>query len=72
MDVDVRISNRLVEAAKIKSKIEKRTLKRQIEYWAELGKLVEENPDLSYIFLKEILLGLNELESGQGIEYKFG
>lgn len=72
MGLAVRISNKLVDEAKIQSRVENRSLTGQIEYWAKIGKIAEENPDLSYSFLKEILVGLEQLESGKGIEYKFG
>jgi cold shock CspA family protein len=44
----------------------------QIEFWAKIGKCSEENPDLTYAQIKEMLLGLEELNSGQKVEYKFG
>ncbi|MBL7129160.1 MAG: hypothetical protein ISS16_09285 [Ignavibacteria bacterium] len=72
MGLAVRISNKLVDEAKIQSKVENRSLTGQIEYWAKIGKIAEENPDVSYSLLKEILVGLEQLESGKGIEYKFG
>ena len=33
---------------------------RQIEYWAKLGKLLEENPDF-HVFIKDILLAKEEV-----------
>lgn len=72
MGMAVRISNKLVSAAKIQSKVDNRSLTGQIEYWAKIGKIAEENPDLPYTLLKEILIGLEQLDSGQGIEYTFG
>ena len=72
MGLAVRISTKLVDEAKVQSKVENRSLTGQIEYWAKIGKIAEENPDLSYSLLKEILVGLEQLESGKSIEYKFG
>ncbi|MEA3427993.1 MAG: hypothetical protein U9Q84_01975 [Thermodesulfobacteriota bacterium] len=57
---------------KIFSKIEKRPLTGQIEYWAKNGKCAEENPDLTYSLIKDILIGLAELEQCESSEYKFG
>jgi hypothetical protein len=37
-----------------------------------MGKCAEENPDLTYSLIKEILIGVEELEQGQKSEYKFG
>ena len=72
MGIAVRISDKLVSDAKIQSKVDNRSLTGQIEYWAKIGKIAEENPDLPYTLLKEILIGLEQLDSGQGIEYTFG
>ena len=68
----VRITDELVREAKIYSKIDKRSLTGQIEHWARIGKCAEENPDLTYNLIKEILIGLSELEQGESSEYNFG
>lgn len=68
----VRISEELVNEAKKVSRIDHRSLTGQIEHWARIGKYAEENPDLTYALIKEILLGLEELEQGEKSEYKFG
>ena len=72
MAMAVRISEELVGEAKRFSKIEHRSLAGQIEHWARMGKCVEENPDLTYSLIKEILMGLEELEQGERTEYTFG
>ncbi|MCK4541735.1 MAG: hypothetical protein KAU17_05815, partial [Spirochaetales bacterium] len=54
----VRVSEELVQKAKIYSKIDKRSVTGQIEYWAEIGKCAEENPDLTYGVIKEIMIGV--------------
>ena len=48
MATAIRISDRLVNEAKLMSKIENRSLTRQIEYWARIGKIAVENPDMPY------------------------
>ena len=68
----VRVSEKLVREAKIYGKIDKRSVTGQIEYWATIGKCAEENPDLTYSLIKEILIGLSELEQGEYSEYQFG
>lgn len=68
----VRITDALVRDAKIFSKIDKRSLTGQIEHWARIGKCAEENPDLTYSLIKDILIGLAELEHGESSEYNFG
>ena len=72
MSTAVRISNTLVKEAKINSKVENRSITGQIEYWAKIGKIAEENPDLPFSLIKEILLSLEQLDSDKGVEYYFG
>jgi hypothetical protein len=72
MTTAVRITDELVRDAKIFSKIDKRSLTGQIEHWARIGKCAEENPDLTYDLIKEILIGIAELDYGETSEYKFG
>ncbi len=72
MATAVRISEELVDEAKRFARIDHRSLAGQIEHWAHLGKCVEENPDLPYTLIKEILIGLDELEQGEKTEYSFG
>jgi len=72
MTTAVRVSEELVREAKIYSRIDKRSVTGQIEHWARIGKCSEENPDLTYSLIKEILIGLAELEQGESSEYKFG
>lgn len=49
-----------------------RSVPKQIEYWARLGKAVEDNPELPYQFIKDTLLAVAEAQTGQYSEYKFG
>lgn len=72
MATAVRISEELVDEAKKFSRIDHRSLTGQIEHWAKIGKCAEENPDLTYSLIKEILVGIEELGRGEKSEYKFG
>ncbi|MBF0559838.1 MAG: hypothetical protein HQL08_13780 [Nitrospirae bacterium] len=72
MATAVRISEKLVNEAKKFSRVDHRSITGQIEHWAKIGKCAEENPDLTYGLIKEILMGLEELEQGERSEYKFG
>ena len=71
MATAVRISERLVKEAKKFSRVDHRSMTGQIEHWAKIGKCAEENPDLTYSLIKEILMGLEELEQGERSEYNF-
>ena len=72
MAIAIRISEELVGEAKKMSKIEHRSLTGQIEHWARIGKCSEENSDLTYSLIKEILIGIEELDQDEKIEYLFG
>ena len=72
MATAVRISAELASEARKYSKVHHRSLTGQIEHWARIGKCAEENPDLTYSLIKDILIGLAELEQGESSEYKFG
>jgi len=72
MPTAVRISDELLNEAKKFSKIDHRSLTGQIEHWARVGKCAEENPDLTYDLIKEILIGITELDQGEKSEYVFG
>ncbi len=71
MSIAVRISDELIKEAKTLSKVENRSVTGQIEYWAKIGKIAEQNPTLSFELIKEILIGIEELDSQLGTEYKF-
>ncbi len=72
MSTAIRVSEKLAEEARKYSAVEHRSLTGQIEYWAMLGKSMEENPDLTFNLIKEILIGVEELERGDKSEYQYG
>ncbi len=72
MPTAVKISDDLFEKAKIRSKVFKRSIAGQIEYWAKIGQTVEENPDLPLPFIQELLVGREQIKAGQGTPYIFG
>ena len=72
MSTTIRISDELVKEARKYSNIEHRSITGQVEYWAKIGKYAEENPDLTFTLIKEILIGIEELNNNEVTEYKFG
>jgi hypothetical protein len=44
----VKISDELHEAAKLMAKAMSRSINSQSEYWMRIGKLIEENPSITY------------------------
>ncbi|MBF0369441.1 MAG: hypothetical protein HQL52_08305 [Magnetococcales bacterium] len=69
MPVNVKISDELVAEAKRFGRVYHRSLPKQIEYWSRIGKIAEENPDLPFTLIKDILLAREEEEHEV---YEFG
>ncbi|MDI3323094.1 hypothetical protein QKW35_01785 [Pontibacterium granulatum] len=69
MATSVRLDDEFVENVKIHSHVSSRTVPKQIEHWAKIGEIVEENPDLSYEFIKEALLAREEIAAGKVSKY---
>ncbi len=67
----VKLSKTIVLEAKIMSKALNRSLAKQIEHWARIGRLAEENPDLTYGFIKNILIAQQEAIADKLEEYEF-
>jgi len=72
MATAVKVSDDLFDKARIKSKVFKRSIAGQIEYWAKIGQMIEENPDLPLPFIQDVLIGREEIKAGQGTPYVFG
>jgi hypothetical protein len=72
MSIAVNLDEKLVNDARIQSKVLSRSVTKQIEHWAKIGHIAEDNPDLTYSQIKDILLGLEEYHSGKIEEYRRG
>ena len=68
MAVNVKLSEYLVDSAKLYASIEHRSVPKQIEYWSRIGKIAADNPDLSFSLIRDILLADQEEPVG---EYQF-
>ncbi|MBD8512242.1 ParD-like family protein [Photobacterium sp. WH77] len=64
MATSVRLNDDFVSEAKAYGIAENRSVPMQIEYWAKIGKIMMENPDLSYEFVRESLLATEEVKQG--------
>jgi len=53
MEKNVRLSEAIVLAAKRASEANDRTVKEQLEHWIQIGRLVEDNPKLTYEFIRK-------------------
>jgi len=64
MAVSVRLNNEFVANARVYAEAESRSLPKQIEYWAKIGQIMIDNPDLPYEFVRESLLAAEEVKQG--------
>lgn len=65
----VKLSDDLVETAKRIAAVEHRSVPRQIEFYFRMAQIAEENPDLSFSLIREIMKADSE-EAAE--EYTFG
>lgn len=72
MATAMKLSDELVEAAKPYAAAMQRSVPKQIEYWARIGKAAEDNPDLPVGFIVDTLVGIEEDRVGMGKPYQFG
>ena len=68
----IRIDQTLFDKAAIMGKALNRTTPKQIEHWAKIGKIMEDNPELSYEFVRNALIAQAEQEAGRTEPYVFG
>ncbi|EKD29089.1 MAG: hypothetical protein ACD_79C00075G0001 [uncultured bacterium] len=72
MGIAVNISEKLFKHAKTRSKALNRSIAGQIEYWAKIGEIGEDNPDLPFEFIKDILIAKEQSNAGEVSQYVFG
>jgi len=72
MSKAIKLSDQLISDASINGRAQHRSTPKQIEYWARIGKIVDENPDLPLSLIKGMLVGIEENRSGEVSEYTFG
>jgi|TARA_B110000196_G_C20951529_1_gene569516 hypothetical protein len=68
----IRLNQDLVEKATIMAKALNRTPPKQIEHWAKIGEMMEDNPDLPYEFVRQVIIAQAEKEAGKLEDYTFG
>ncbi len=64
MATSVRLDDGFVTHARVHAEAESRSLPKQIEYWAKVGQIMIDNPDLPYEFVRESLLATEEVKQG--------
>lgn len=68
----VRLDSELVERAASVGKIFGRSAAKQIEHWTKIGAMMEDNPELSYEFVRQAIISKNEKEAEKLEGYQFG
>ncbi len=68
----IRLDQYLIEKATIMAKALNRTPPKQIEHWAKIGEIMENNPELPYEFVKDALIADAEKQAGKLESYDFG
>ena len=67
----VRLSEEIMHEASVHAPINSRSVPQQIEHWAKIGKIAEENPDLPYEFIKGVLESHEEMRQGEVSMFEF-
>jgi len=68
----VKLSDELINDARPYATAMHRSIPKQIEYWARLGKAAEENPDVPISMIQDLFISLEEAKAGNLTEFKFG
>jgi hypothetical protein len=68
----IRLDKVLVDKATVISQTYHRTTPKQIMHWATIGQIMEEHPELSYDFVRQLLTAQFEIEAGMVEPYEFG
>jgi hypothetical protein len=67
----IRLDQELIEQAAIMGKALNRSTPKQIEHWARIGQIMEDNPDLPYEFVKQAIIAQAERDAGKLETYDF-
>jgi len=62
----------MVRTLRARARASKRSMSEQIKYFAFLGMVAKDNPDLPMSFIEGILEGLEESRAGLAVPYEFG
>ncbi len=60
MSISIRVNDSLYNDAKKRAKAEFRTIPSQIEYWARIGRVALDNPDLPVELVRDVVIAREE------------
>lgn len=66
LSMGIRITDNLYQEAKERARAEFRSTPEQVEYWATLGKIAFDNPDLPIEFIRDTLVAKREHANSKG------
>lgn len=69
MATSIRLDDDFVEDVKTHADAMSRSVPKQIEHWAKIGRIAEDNPDLPFSFISEALLAKSEIDNGRMTKY---
>ncbi|MDU4093813.1 MAG: ParD-like family protein [Pantoea sp.] len=69
MATSIRLDDDFVSDVKVHADAASRSVPKQIEHWAKIGRIAEDNPDLPYSFISETLLALSEVNNQKVSRY---
>lgn len=69
MAKSVRLDDSFVQDAQVYAEANHRTIPKQIEHWAQIGRIAEDNPDLPYEFIRDALMATAEINAGATEKY---
>jgi|WetSurMetagenome_2_1015567.scaffolds.fasta_scaffold05806_8 hypothetical protein len=71
MQTSITISDDLLNATRQQAKASHRSVDEQLQHWLTIGKIAEENPELPFEFIKNVLLSKKEILAGDVESYEF-
>ncbi|BCU53681.1 TA system antitoxin ParD family protein [Enterobacter kobei] len=69
MAISIRLDDDFVEKVKVHADAQSRSVPKQIEHWAKIGRIAEANPEMSWALINEILLAKSEIDNGHVTKY---
>lgn len=70
MAKSVRLDSDFMTWVEVHANADNRSIPKQIEHWAQIGKAAEDNPDLPYSFIKDALLATAQMKAGLATPYE--
>ncbi|ENN7017599.1 ParD-like family protein [Enterobacter asburiae] len=70
MATSIRLDDDFVSDVKVYADAASRSIPKQIEHWARIGRIAEDNPDLPYSFINEILIAQSEVDNNKVSRYE--